>query len=105
MQRESSDREAAPTMSGYHLDGPKLARMYEVILPKKLGYFGKVQEVLEDLFSEKAIRAVPFRIQQSSECAGTSVWVNSTDLAGSIPLAIRAAAISRICARRAAGSM
>jgi hypothetical protein len=34
--------------------------MYEVILPKKLGYFGKVQEVLEDLFHEEAIRAVPF---------------------------------------------
>jgi hypothetical protein len=40
------------------------ARMYEVILPKKLGYFGKVQEVLEDLFDERAIRAVPF-IQKS----------------------------------------
>jgi hypothetical protein len=34
--------------------------MYEVILPKKLRYFGKVQEVLEDLFNEEAIRAVPF---------------------------------------------
>jgi hypothetical protein len=34
--------------------------MYEVILPKKLGYFGKVQEVLEDLFREDAIRAIPF---------------------------------------------
>jgi len=38
--------------------------MYEVILPKKLGYFGKVQQVLEDLFDEQAIRSVPF-IQQS----------------------------------------
>ncbi len=47
-------------MSGYRLEGPKPARMYEVILPKKLGYFGKVQEVLEDLFREDAIRAVPF---------------------------------------------
>jgi hypothetical protein len=47
-------------MPGYHLEGPKSARMYEVILPKKLGYFGKVQEVLEDLFSEAAIRKVPF---------------------------------------------
>jgi len=47
-------------MSGYQLEGPKAARMYEVILPKKLGYFGKVQEVLEDLFQEDAIRAVPF---------------------------------------------
>jgi hypothetical protein len=34
--------------------------MYEVILPKKIGYFGKVQEVLEDLFNEEAIRAIPF---------------------------------------------
>ncbi len=47
-------------MAGYQLEGPKAARMYEVILPKKLGYFGKVQEVLEDLFNEDAIRAVPF---------------------------------------------
>jgi len=47
-------------MSGYSLEGPKPARMYEVILPKKLGYFGKVQEVLEDLFREEAIAAVPF---------------------------------------------
>lgn len=47
-------------MSDYHLIGPEPARMYEVILPKKLGYFGKVQEVLEDLFDEDAIRAVPF---------------------------------------------
>jgi len=47
-------------MSSYRLEGPKPARMYEVILPKKLGYFGKVQEVLEDLFDERAIRSVPF---------------------------------------------
>jgi hypothetical protein len=47
-------------MTEYSLEGPKAARMYEVILPKKLGYFGKVQEVLEDLFREDAIRAVPF---------------------------------------------
>jgi hypothetical protein len=47
-------------MPDYRLEGPKSARMYEVILPKKLGYFGKVQEVLEDLFSEAAIRKVPF---------------------------------------------
>src|SRR5690349_2113312 len=51
---------AEDSMAGYHLEGPKAARMYEVILPKKLGYFGKVQEVLEDLFREEAIRAVPF---------------------------------------------
>ena len=47
-------------MAEYLLEGPMPARMYEVILPKKLGYFGKVQEVLEDLFSEEAIREVPF---------------------------------------------
>lgn len=47
-------------MGGYSLDGPKPARMYEVLLPKKLGYFGKVQEVLEDLFREEAIRSIPF---------------------------------------------
>lgn len=47
-------------MDGYRLEGPKPARMYEVILPKKLGYFGKVQEVLEDLFDEEAIRGIPF---------------------------------------------
>jgi hypothetical protein len=47
-------------MSNYRLVGPKPARMYEVILPKKLGYFGKVQEVLEDLFDEQAVRDIPF---------------------------------------------
>jgi hypothetical protein len=47
-------------MADYQLEGPKPARMYEVILPKKLGYFGKIQEVLEDLFDEQAIRAIPF---------------------------------------------
>lgn len=47
-------------MADYQLEGPKPARMYEVILPKKLGYFGKVQQVLEDLFNEAAIRTVPF---------------------------------------------
>jgi hypothetical protein len=47
-------------MPDYQLEGPKPARMYEVILPKKIGYFGKVQEVLEDLFDEDAIRAIPF---------------------------------------------
>lgn len=46
--------------TAYRLEGPKEARMYEVILPKKLGYFGKVQEVLEDLFDEDAIRVIPF---------------------------------------------
>jgi hypothetical protein len=51
-------------MADYHLEGPKPARMYEVLLPKKLGYFGKVQEVLEGLFNEAAIRAVPF-VKQS----------------------------------------
>lgn len=57
-------------MADYHLEGPKPARMYEVILPKKLGYFGKVQEVLEDLFHEAAIRAVPFVHQMMAEKAG-----------------------------------
>src|SRR5436309_11764742 len=52
------------SMANYKLEGPKPARIYEVILPKKLGYFGKVQEVLEDLFSEKAIRKIPF-VRQS----------------------------------------
>jgi hypothetical protein len=47
-------------MPDYVLEGPKPARMYEVILPKKIGYYGKVEEVLEDLFDENAIRAIPF---------------------------------------------
>jgi hypothetical protein len=51
-------------MADYQLEGPKPARMYEVILPKKIRYFGKIQEVLEDVFNESAIRAVPF-IQQA----------------------------------------
>jgi hypothetical protein len=57
-------RPVSSPRADYRLVGPMAARMYEVILPKKLGYFGKVQEVLEDLFDEQAIRAIPF-IQQS----------------------------------------
>ena len=41
------------------------------------------------------IRAVPLRIQHSSEWAGTALCAKMIDLAGSIPLAISAAAISR----------
>jgi hypothetical protein len=59
-------RPRASRQADYELVGPMPARMYEVILPKKLGYFGKVQEVLEDLFDEQAIRSVPF-IQQAIE--------------------------------------
>ncbi|QEH34009.1 hypothetical protein OJF2_25420 [Aquisphaera giovannonii] len=53
-------RKPAQGQVAYTLEGPKPARMYEVILPKKLGYFGKFEEVLEDLFSEQAIREIPF---------------------------------------------
>lgn len=53
-------RRKPPAAADYHLEGPKPARMYEVILPKKLGYFAKVEEVLEDLFDEQAIRRIPF---------------------------------------------
>jgi hypothetical protein len=68
MPEPPHDRTAAghAPSADYQLIGPMPARMYEVILPKKLGYFGKVQEVLEDLFDERAIRSVPF-IQQSIE--------------------------------------
>jgi len=45
-------------MSEYRLEGPKPARMYEVILPKKIGYYGKIQEVLEGLFDREAIRTM-----------------------------------------------
>jgi hypothetical protein len=62
--RRSPASSPGHSIADYQLVGPKPARMYEVILPKKLGYFGKVQEVLEDLFNEDAIRAVPF-IQKS----------------------------------------
>jgi hypothetical protein len=64
MARSSKPSDASQTPASYQLVGPKPARMYEVILPKKLGYFGKVQEVLEDLFDEQAIRSIPF-IQQA----------------------------------------
>jgi hypothetical protein len=69
-------------MASYLLEGPKPARMYEVILPKKLGYFGKVQEVLEDLFNEQAIRSIPFvrkSIEQRRREAGfdEEKWIRS----------------------------
>ena len=43
-------------MGGYVLEGPKPARMYEVLLPKKLGYFGKVQEVLEEVVTALGLK-------------------------------------------------
>jgi hypothetical protein len=70
-------------MPDYRLEGPKPARMYEVILPKKLGYFGKVQEVLEDLFNEEAIRAIPFvkksiaRARRSDPEFDEDAWVKT----------------------------
>lgn len=70
-------------MPDYHLEGPKPARMYEVILPKKIGYFGKVQEVLEDLFNEEAIRAIPFvkksiaRHRRNSPGFDEDAWVKT----------------------------
>ena len=42
-------------MPRYALEGPKPARVYEVILPKKLNYYAKLQEVLETLFSVDAL--------------------------------------------------
>ena len=74
-------------MSGYKLEGPKPARMYEVILPKKLGYFGKVQEVLEGLFNEAAIRAVPFvkqsiaRSRRRNAAFDEEAWIKTLSLA------------------------
>lgn len=74
-------------MADYHLEGPKPARMYEVILPKKLGYFGKIQEVLEDLFSEAAIAKVPYvrKLIQSNRKRDKgfdeSEWVRALSLA------------------------
>jgi hypothetical protein len=70
-------------MADYLLEGPKPARLYEVILPKKLGYFGKIQEVLEDLFSEEAIRRVPFARRSINErkradpAFDESAWIHS----------------------------
>ena len=70
-------------MADYQLEGPKPARMYEVILPKKIGYFGKVQEVLEDLFNESAIRSIPFvrrsieRFRRSDPSFDDDGWVRT----------------------------
>src|SRR2546421_2305090 len=74
-------------MTEYHLEGPKPARMYEVILPKKLGYFGKVQEVLEGLFNEESIRAVPFvkqsiaRSRRRNAAFDEEAWIKTLSLA------------------------
>jgi hypothetical protein len=70
-------------MADYHLEGPKPARIYEVLLPKKLGYFGKIQEVLEDLFDELAIRNIPFvrqviaRRHQQDASFDEEAWIKS----------------------------
>ena len=72
-----------PAKTRYSLVGPKPVRMYEVILPKKLGYFGKIQEVLEDLFSEEAIRGIPFvrrtiaRNRRSDPTFDEDAWIKT----------------------------
>ena len=58
--KRRSSRAMPKKRAEYVLEGPKPARIYEVIIPKKLGYFGKIQEVLEDLFDATAIVKVPF---------------------------------------------
>ncbi len=65
MTNDRSSRQPRPIRSAkpkavYRLEGPKPARIYEVIIPKKLGYFGKIQEILEDLFDAEAIVRIPF---------------------------------------------
>jgi hypothetical protein len=84
MVRDPSEAQArATSMTDYHLEGPKPARMYEVILPKKLGYFGKIQQVLEDLFNEAAIRTVPFvkqsitRSRRRDQAFDEEAWIRS----------------------------
>ena len=92
MRKPAKSRRTDPSRpADYQLGGPMPARMYEVILPKKLGYFGKVQEVLEDLFDEQAIRSVPF-IQQAIRGGGGN-RPSLTRKPGSRPCARRRAAI------------
>jgi hypothetical protein len=80
--RKPRTRQASKPGAEYLLEGPKPARIYEVIIPKKLGYFGKIQEVLEDLFDENAIVRVPF-VRESIEARrgepdfDETAWVKS----------------------------
>lgn len=46
-------------LSRRQLEGPKPARVFEVIVPKKLGYFAKIQDVLETLFSADGLARMP----------------------------------------------
>ena len=60
-------------MADYHLEGPKAARMYEVILPKKLGYFGKVLEVTEVAVADQVAATANLAMGEATE--GTPVAV------------------------------
>src|SRR4051794_14011089 len=81
-RRKRPARATPKQRTEYLLEGPKPARIYEVIIPKKLGYFGKIQEILEDLFDESAILRIPF-VQDSIEKRrddprfDQAVWIKS----------------------------
>lgn len=80
--RKGRGRRSPNPATEYLLEGPKPARMYEVIIPKKLGYFGKIQEILEDLFDEKAIVRIPFVRESIEKRRGESqfdenAWIKS----------------------------
>lgn len=46
-------------MPQYRVSAAKPIRIFEVMLPKKIEYFGKLQDVLETLFEPDGIRRVP----------------------------------------------
>jgi hypothetical protein len=64
-------------MPDYLLEGPKPARMFEVILPKKIGYFGKVEVLLQD--------ALPFGGRQRARHGVRSLDVTCRGNAWNLP--------------------
>lgn len=46
-------------MSNYQIIGPKPVRMFEVMIPKRIEYFAKLQDILETLFDPQRMRNLP----------------------------------------------
>jgi hypothetical protein len=63
-------------MESYAIVGPKPVRMFEVMIPKKIEYFAKLQDILETLFDPQRMRGLPF-LQQALKEAGVDLeeWV------------------------------
>lgn len=65
-------------MSRYQVIGPKPVRMFEVMIPKKIEYYAKLQDILETLFDPQRMHNLPIlreRIAATGGEEGLDQWI------------------------------